>query len=100
MQSAKALIYPVAQLEIHSHKAVEAMMCGCPVITYNIGALNEVVGLGGLVVNTEDEFIKAMQEVQYFPRDEVRKWALKWDRTNIVGDYVKLMEEVAGGKRW
>ena len=34
---------------------LEAMTCGCPVITSNTSSLPEVVGTGGVMVNPEDE---------------------------------------------
>jgi glycosyltransferase involved in cell wall biosynthesis len=39
---------------------VEAMSCGLPVVTYNLGANSEIVddGLDGFLVNTQDELIE------------------------------------------
>ena len=100
MQSAKALIYPLALLEIHSHKSVEAMMCGCSVITYNLGAMKEVMGDYGCVVDTEEQFLAAMGAVPPTP-EIVRNYALsRWATSKVVADCLKLLEEVAGGRRW
>ena len=101
MQSCKALIYPVAQVEIHSHKSVEAMFCGAPVIAYNIGAMEEVVGSAGRVVNTEEEFISAMLTADSISRRYCREYSTaRWSRNKVIPEISKLLEEVAGGKRW
>ncbi len=101
MQNARALIYPVYQLEIHSHKSVEAMMCGCPVITYNFGAMSEVIkdSYGGFVVNSEEEFLWAMDRT--LDREKVRQYAVdRWAVDKIVKNYLVLLEEVVSGRRW
>ena len=99
MQNAKALIYPQGQLEVHSHKSIEAMACGCPVITYDRGAMKEVIGTGGVVVDTEAEFLNAMENIDCLDINP-REWAQKWDIHKVVGDYLPLYEEVANGLRW
>lgn len=49
---------------------LEAMQCGCPVITSNISSLPEVVGDAGILVDpqSEPELIEAMKNL-YYRRD-------------------------------
>ena len=104
LQTCKALIYAVGQLEIHSHKSVEAMMCGCPVIAYDMGALKEVIGPGGMVVQTCEQFEQAILEVgasgQLPTPTQCRNWAMKWAKDTVVAEVLTLLEQVAGGLRW
>lgn len=99
MKSAKAILYTPGIEEVHSHKSCEAIACGTPVITYNKGALKEVVGGGGRVVDTEVELLDAMRNPNRSTK-ECRDWSMRWDVRKVVEDYVKLYEEVADGKRW
>ena len=100
MQSAKALIYCVAQTEVHSHKSCEALMTGCSVITYDLGAMKEIVGSWGAVVDTENDFLLAMQRKPPAPIG-CREYAIsRWETNRVVSNYIKLYKEVAEGKRW
>ena len=99
MQSAKAMIFPQGQLEVHSHKSCEALACGCPVITWNKGAMREVIGNAGYVVDTEEEFLYAMEHC-YISPSVCRERALRWSVDKVVKDYVGLYGEVANGLRW
>lgn len=100
MQSAAALVYPVGQLEIHSHKSVEAMACGCPVIAWDKGAMREVLGDGGgLVADNEAQFLSYMETIEDWNLNPA-EWATKWGVHKVVADYIPLYEEVANGLRW
>ena len=76
------------------------MMTGCAVVTYDLGALKEVIGECGFVVKTEKEFLTAMERIDTINNTKVREWAMKWDARKIVGDYIPLMEKVVNGLRW
>lgn len=100
MREAEALIYPMGQLEVHSHKFAEALACGCPAITYNKGAMKEVIGEAGYVVDTEEEFLEAMRNVGSFDRSLCVRQAERWRPEIVVTNYIKLYERVANGARW
>lgn len=65
--TAGACIIPSRWLDRSSLTAVEAQMTGCPVITFNLGEIHEVVRHGetGLILNevSEDSLTKALCEV-------------------------------------
>ena len=52
-RGAEAVVYP-SLYEGFGLPALEAMACGCPVLSSNRGALPEVVGDAGLLVDPED----------------------------------------------
>jgi len=99
LKSSKAMLYTPGIEEVHSHKSCEAIACGTPVITFNKGCLMEVVGAGGRVVETEEEFLAAMLNPNRTV-EECRFWANRWERRRVVQDYVHLYQQVADGLRW
>lgn len=102
MQHAKAVLYPVQFTEAHNMVLVESMMCGTPVITFDKGAMSEVVGRGGYVATDDQDFKEAMKEViDEFSSHDVHDYAVeKYARSKVVSDYVKLYKAVANGERW
>ncbi|QDU64148.1 D-inositol 3-phosphate glycosyltransferase [Planctomycetes bacterium Pan216] len=62
--AASALVYPSFH-EGFGLPPLEAMVCGCPVVTSNRSSLPEVVGDDALIVNPEDEeeLTQAMREI-------------------------------------
>ena len=102
LQRAEALIYCPGQTEIHSHKIVEALFCGCPVITFEFGPAKEVLGDFGYLAKDEEDFLHAMQE---YPgrvnRESLYRYSYsRWSSEAIIPAYEKLYGEVANGLRW
>jgi glycosyltransferase involved in cell wall biosynthesis len=64
MNAAVALVYP-SYYEGFGLPPLEAMACGCPVITSNTSSLPEVVGDAGILANPDDvrQIAEAMQRV-------------------------------------
>ncbi|MDR2776997.1 MAG: glycosyltransferase family 4 protein [Puniceicoccales bacterium] len=61
---------------------LEAMQCGCPVITSNVTSMPEVIGDAGILIDpTNDEAMVAAYEKIYYDeklRQELSKKGLKW----------------------
>lgn len=66
---AQMFIYP-SLYEGFGLPVLEAMQCGCPVITSNVTSLPEVIGNAGIQINptSDDEMIKAFEKM-YFDSD-------------------------------
>lgn len=105
LQRCKALIYPVGQDEVTSHKIQEALMCGTPIIAYNRGAMGHVIdeGVTGYLIEdrNQEAFANRMKDIERISNKTCRETAVKrWGEENVVRNYVKLYEQVAGGLRW
>ncbi len=80
---------------------LEAMKCGCPVITSNVSSLPEVIGQAGIKIDPEndDEMIQAYEKFYYdnfyrelcFERGMIRAKEFTWERCcdNIL-DFINL----------
>ena len=107
LQKAKALFYPVSyppgQGESHSHKLVEAMLCGTPCIVNDQGAMGEVVddGVTGKIYKREAELVDAVESCRDMDNTAVRDAAIKrWDYREVVAKWEFLMHSVSAGEKW
>lgn len=103
-QSHKALITWPNYVEIFGLSTVEAMACGCPVISKDSGAARELIkhGKTGFVVSTLDEaeeLIKADACSKIKPED-CRKQAMKFSIEKSAAGHLRLMEDIKGGIYW
>jgi glycosyltransferase involved in cell wall biosynthesis len=77
-QHAKAFIFPIQWEEPFGLVVIEAMSCGTPVITFNRGAMSEIVedGVSGLVVPKEqgvDGLAEAIRKLNSLSKEEYGK---------------------------
>jgi len=107
LTKARALLYPVNYKapggEAHSHKIVDALMFGCPCITYNQGAMSEVIEheVTGFLASDEHEFKQYMLKVNALNRKRLRKIALsRWSVEATVDRLLETAEKVSKGERW
>ena len=107
LQGAKALLYPVSyplgQGESHSHKMVEAMLCGTPCIAYDQGAMREVIdeGVTGYIIRGGKELTQAISRCETLDRARCRKEAVsRWSYRGVVDTWMPVIESVARGERW
>ena len=103
LQKAKGLIYPVNQMEITSYKNMEALMCGCPVITYDRGAMGHTVEskITGFLARSPNEMISCLDRVDEIDNQTCRDIAIeKWGKENVVKNYIPLYESVKNGEKW
>lgn len=87
--NALMFIYP-SLYEGFGLPVLEAMKCGCPVITSNVSSLPEVIGQAGIQINPEndEELIKAYEKMYYdnffrelcIERGLIRAKSISWDK--------------------
>lgn len=85
--SAKALFVPTKYIEPFGTVAIEAMMCGTPVITSDWGAFTETVrhGSNGFRCRTLNDYINAIQFVEQLHPTTIRKKAIELYSLRMVG---------------
>ncbi len=98
-----ALIVP-SRLDSTSYAALEAMACRVPVIARRVQGLPETVGDAGLLCDTDDELLKAVEYLKDNPKkrekyrrrglDRVRKY---FDARRMLADYEKLYDARSAG---
>lgn len=95
---AKALFVPTIYIEPFGGVAVEAMMCGTPVITSDWGAFTETVhhGYTGFRCRTINEFIDAAYSVSDLDRLFIREHAMRYSTDNIMREYDYYFERILG----
>lgn len=99
LRNAKALLHPVNFEEPFGLSVAEAMFCGTPVIAFNRGSMPELIkdGTTGFLVSTIDEAVDKVSVLETIDRKYCRKWAeTHFSREKMVGDYIKVYEEVLG----
>lgn len=94
---AKALLFPINWEEPFGIVMVEAMACGTPVIAFNAGSVKEVItdGVSGRIVNSVEEAVQALNDIEKLSRVSVRKEFLsKFTANRMANDYLKLYTSV------
>jgi len=107
LETCRALIYainyPAGQGEAHSHKIVDTLLTGTPVVTYDVGALPEVInhGVTGFLAQDREEFKEYMMKVDDLDPKTVREKAIaRWSVEATVNRLLKVVERVSSGERW
>jgi glycosyltransferase involved in cell wall biosynthesis len=96
MSQARLVFAPTYYIEPFGGVAVEAQLCGTPVLTTDWGAFSETVehGVTGYRCRTFDDFLWAARNVDRLRPDECRAWAL----ANYSLDRVQSMFQEFFGK--
>ena len=95
---ARALLFPIDWEEPFGLAMVEAMACGTPVIATNRGSVPEVVthGRTGIVVDTLDEMVAAVDAVEVLDRAVIRREVEeRFSVDRMVDGYLDVYEIVA-----
>jgi hypothetical protein len=95
--SARVVLMPTLYLEPFGYVAVEAQMCGTPVVTTDWGAFVETVahGVSGYRCRTQAEFLWALQHVDSLDRTAIRQRALrKYSVAAVTDQYLDYFDFV------
>jgi len=96
LSTARALLFPVDWEEPFGLVAIEALLCGCPVIAFGRGAVPEIVeeGVTGFVARDPEhmaELLHGPASVQRFDRVRCRERAAqRFSAERMIGDYLAL----------
>jgi len=99
---AYALLHPISFKEPFGLSVVEAMMCGTPVIAFNIGSMPELISNGktGFLVHTVKEAVEAVDSIKSIDRKHCREWTLsKFSREKMIEGYLDVYKKVLNVQR-
>lgn len=101
---ARCVLTPSRFIEPFCGVAVEAMLCGTPVLTSDFGAFTETVvqGTTGYRCRNVEQFVRGLDLVTSLSRSEIRHSALSRFSTSVVGiryaaAFTELAERMADG---
>jgi glycosyltransferase involved in cell wall biosynthesis len=92
---AYAYLFPIDWPEPFGLTMIESMACGTPTIAFNCGSVPEVItrGVTGLIVDTMDEAVNAVQQAAVLDRAACRAEFMKrFSAPKMAQQYVKLYE--------
>src|SRR5690554_2258465 len=90
--NAAALLHPIRFHEPFGLSVAEAMLCGTPVVAFDKGSMAELIlsGKTGYLVNTVDEAVEALPELDSISRTDCHQWAKsQFSQEKMVQDYLK-----------
>ena len=95
---AAALLFPIDWPEPFGLVMIEAMACGTPVVAYRRGSVPEVLrdGVGGWVVDGEDDAVRALQELPRFDRAACRReFEARFTDARMAREYLEVYKRLA-----
>ena len=97
--NAVALLHPIRFHEPFGLSVAEAMLCGTPVIAFDRGSMPELIlpGKTGFLVNTVDEAIESLQDLDSIQRIDCHQWAKsQFSQEKMVQEYLKAYRLIIG----
>lgn len=102
MRNAKALLFPSLFHQPFAVVVVEALACGTPVITTNMGAMSEIIqhGKTGFLCSNMDELSKSINNIKTINNMDCRfDMEKRFDRKIMAQNYIKLYNEILGDEK-
>jgi glycosyltransferase involved in cell wall biosynthesis len=99
---ARALLSPIEWNEPFGLILIEAMLSGCPVVTFRRGSVPELIeqGVTGFIAGSLEEMARLIRPggpVDHLDRRLIRERAAdRFSRDRMVGEYERLYQSVAG----
>jgi glycosyltransferase involved in cell wall biosynthesis len=100
--NAYAVLFPIDWPEPFGLVMIEAMACGVPVIAMRRGSVPEVIdhGVTGLIVDSEDEAVRAVKRASMLNRRGVRqRFEDRFTVERMARDYLALYGATTTGRR-
>ena len=103
MAKAKGFLNPIKFHESFGLTTIEALSCGTPVISNNMGALPEIIKHGetGFLCNNYEQMKMYVNEIDEISPKKCREDVMKrFSREVMAKNYIKVLEELKDGKSW
>lgn len=94
---AYALLHPISFAEPFGLSVAEAMICGTPVIAFNLGSMPELIEntRTGFIVDTVDEAVEAIGKINAIQRSYVHEQAVtRFSKHRMVNEYIDLYKRI------
>ncbi len=94
---AYALLHPISFAEPFGLSVAEAMMCGTPVIAFNLGSMPELIQnqKTGFLVNSVSEAVDAVGRIQTIDRSHCREWSIsKFSKKVMIHGYLDVYHRI------
>lgn len=94
---AYALLHPISFAEPFGLSVAEAMICGTPVIAFNLGSMPELIEntRTGFIVDTVDEAVEAIGKINSIQRSYVHEQAVtRFSKHRMVNEYIDLYKRI------
>lgn len=92
-----ALLHPISFSEPFGLSVAESMICGTPVIAFNLGSMPELIvdHETGFLVRSVDQAAEAVAKISTIKRKKCRDWATsQFSRERMIDNYITVYEEV------
>lgn len=97
LSRARGFLNPIEWEEPFGMVMIEAMACGCPVISFERGAAPEIVvnGENGFLVHDVAAMVQRMEHIDEIDRDSLRPYVEEYFSARVMAEkYVQLYEQV------
>ncbi len=97
LRNAAALLHPISFEEPFGLSVAESMLCGTPVIAFNLGSMQELIKEGetGFLVNDINGAVAAVNKLSAIERINCREWAMaNFSQQKMVADYISLYHQI------
>jgi glycosyltransferase involved in cell wall biosynthesis len=94
---AYALLHPISFNEPFGLSVAESLMCGTPVVAFNLGSMPELIESGkcGFLVKTIEEAVEAVSDIKYIDRIQCREWAQsKFSKQRMTEAYIEVYKNI------
>ncbi len=99
---AYALLHPISFAEPFGLSVAEAMMCGTPVVAFNLGSMPELIkdGQTGFLVHNIEEAVKTLPKITTLNRNIVRQWSeSQFSIEKMIDGYLSVYDKILNKKK-
>lgn len=97
LRNAYALLHPISFAEPFGLSVAESMICGTPVIAFNLGSMPELIidSKTGFIVNNINQAVEVLPQIKNLDREFTRKHAVQnFSMQRMIENYIKVYTKI------